>query len=160
MPLTRDRVGGSSFAARALLSIIGGIQPAPMSEFFSNPKNIHNGLMPRFLIHAPPYTPSGWSDVERDPKKIDPMYDIVNRLLDECDRWFVTGGPPKVVKMSQDAQDAFQVWHEEHEFNTPTDDAALRAAWQKMKGQCARFALNLFLIGEVAEKSWPSQFRH
>src|SRR5215208_1689563 len=120
-----DRIGRGSLHIPALcLSILGGIQPGPLSTYVyqaTRGEKGDDGLLQRFQVLVWPDSPASWRNVDRwpDTEAKNRAYEVFRRLdtLDPED--FVDGGEDDEgipsVRFTDDAQEVFDRWRAELE---------------------------------------------
>ena len=143
------------FIPRAAVCLTGGIQPETLKRCLVQ-SHVENGLAARLLFAFPPPRPRRWTEAEVD-EQLEAKFDhVVETLLSLPFGLDPSGEPePKLVTLSPEAKQRFQQFVNEHgeEHAELTDD--LSAAWSKLEGYVARFALILHLAraatGEVDE---------
>lgn len=147
-----DRKGGDRktiYVPYAAVSICGGIQPNILrkvltSEFFDC------GLAARLLLAMPDPKPAKWTDAEISDQTlnaVDQMYDNLYAFRGEPD----TDGhiSPSDVSLSPEAQERFIKFVNDHAVKAVELQGADAAAWSKLKGYAARFALIFHLVRQA-----------
>jgi putative DNA primase/helicase len=114
---TYDRIGrGTLHIPAACLSILGGIQPGPLSEIVRRASGAgDDGLLQRFQLVVYPDTPKTWKNVDRtpDPEAREQVRQIIERL-DGANAVRVDSeiGDQPFLRFDADAQQLFNVWRE------------------------------------------------
>lgn len=148
-PLLVDRKTGDRktlHVPRAAVSLTGGIQPYAL-RMLLGPAYFDNGLVARLLLAMPPRRPRLWKDAELDPA-------IELRLLAAFDRlWALplaqdaSGQPcPVDLPLTEPARRAWIAFYNDHAAEQATLPPELAAAWSKLEGAAARFALIVELV--------------
>ncbi|MBC7834525.1 MAG: DUF3987 domain-containing protein [Phycisphaerales bacterium] len=145
-PMVVDRkTGGTLYVPRAAVSIAGGIQPETLRRALGQ-EHRDNGLAARLLLACPPRKPKRWTeaDVDSDTEAaVARVFDRLFALTPETD----DGGDerPRLVTLADDGKRAWVMFYNEHageQVNLSGDEAA---AWSKLEGYAARFALVIHL---------------
>ena len=138
------------FVSHAAVSICGGIQPSILRKVLSQ-AYFDCGLAARLLLAWPEPRPARWSDREVSDttlNAIDRMYGNLFAMKGGTD---VDGDPmPADVRLSDDAQERFIEYVNEHAEKAVDLHGADAAAWSKLKGYSARFALIHHLVRQAA----------
>jgi hypothetical protein len=119
-----DRIGRGSLHIPALcLSVLGGIQPGPLSTYVyqaTQGEKGDDGLLQRFQLLVWPDPPASWRNVDRwpDVEAKNRAYEVFKRLdaLDLED--FGASGDEEgipAVRFTEEAQEVFDKWREELE---------------------------------------------
>jgi len=168
---TFDRIGrGTVTVEDARLSIIGGIQPGPLSELVQQARRgaADDGMIERFLI-AWPDSPGEWREVDRWPdsdakrlawgtfERLDTITAEALGAKHEHDAQGTVQGLP-FVRFDDDAREAFGEWRREFEQSIRTAEAeGLEGALSKFRHHVPALALALHVIdggtGPVALQS-------
>ena len=118
-PFTTDRIGrGTIEIKRAIISIMGGIQPGPLQAYLAGLDGSgDDGLLQRFQLIVWPDTKNGWRNVDRYPDKIarDTAFAVYERLHDMTAQGVMAtleDGAIPYLRFCGDAQDAFTGWRE------------------------------------------------
>lgn len=171
---TFDRIGrGTVTVDDARLSIIGGIQPGPLSELLRLARcgAADDGMIERFLI-AWPDTPGEWREVDRWPdsdakrqvwetfERLDGL--TAGALAAERERDFHAEprGLP-FLRFDDDAREAFSEWRSELEQTIRrTEGEGLEGALPKFRHHVPALALALHIIdGGTGLVSLPATLR-
>lgn len=133
------------FIPRAAVCLTGGIQPETLKRCLVQ-AHVENGLAARLLFAYPPPRPRRWTEAEVD-EQLEAEFGHVVETLFNLQFGLDSSGEsePKFVTLSPEAKRRFQQFVNEHgaEHVELTDD--LSAAWSKLEGYVARFALILHL---------------
>jgi putative DNA primase/helicase len=115
-----DRIGRGSLRVEALcLSILGGIQPGPLSRYVHDAgqgTTDDDGLLQRFQLLVWPDHPKGWQNVDRSPNreardKVVEIFEFVDGLkFDEPEDASIP-----YIRFESEAQDVFDAWRSELE---------------------------------------------
>jgi putative DNA primase/helicase len=123
---TYDRIGrGTLHINGACLSILGSIQPGPLSDLVRGLRGSgDDGLLQRFQLAVWPDASPTWSNVDRAPDI--EARDAVRDVIEELDRMTATSlgadpGSVPVYRFAEDAQDLFDVWRENLEIRLRSD---------------------------------------
>ncbi len=137
----------------ASVSIAGGIQPGILARALGQ-EHHDSGLLARLLFAMPPRSVKCWTDADMDPATeaaVAAVFDSLFTLMPETnadgDVW------PRVVMLTNDGKAAWVRFYNEHaneQANLSGDEAA---AWSKLEGYAARFALIFHLIRCVTSDS-------
>jgi hypothetical protein len=147
-PITVDRKTAKQLThiPHAAVSVTGGVQPVALQRALGT-VHFENGLAARLLVAMPPRRIKKWTDSEIT-QAIEPSFDnVFDRLLGLEFRDNGTGDPePIVVTLSAQAKDAWVAFFNEHAAEYAELVGDLSAAWAKLEGYAARFALILHLV--------------
>jgi hypothetical protein len=161
---TFDRIGrGTVTVADARLSMIGGIQPGPLSELIHMARRgaSDDGMLERFLI-AWPDSPGQWREVDRWPdssarRVARAAFDRLDALSADAigaerdrDRDGEQRGMP-YLRLSGDARALFSEWREEFEKTiTSAENDGLHGALSKFRHHVPALALMLHVVDSGA----------
>jgi hypothetical protein len=163
-PLTVDRKSGQRtiHVPRASVCIAGGVQPkalvaALIGRFqsqdaapeMSKPDKEHfdNGLAARLLFAMPPRRPKRWTEDELPQSTETALETLVGRLLaldmpeDENEQ-----PQPRDIPLSSKGKRAWIEFYNAHACEQAEMAGDLAAAWSKLEGYAARFALLVHLV--------------
>ena len=134
------------FIPSAAVCLTGGIQPETLKRYLVQ-AHVDNGLAARLLFAFPPARPRRWTDAvvdEQLEREFGHVVDMLFHLQFGTDESGET--EPKLVTLSAAAKTRFQQFVNEQgaEHVELSDD--LSAAWSKLEGYAARFALILQLV--------------
>ncbi|MGD0138515.1 MAG: DUF3987 domain-containing protein [Tepidisphaeraceae bacterium] len=148
-PLKVDRKTGDQttiFIERPNVSITGTIQPEILKRVFTQ-EFFENGLAARFLFAIPPEPIGGWTDTEMDF--------AIQRAVDQLfESLYARAGTrnPQTMIQTADALELFKTFVNGHSRETAAMyNERLRAAWSKLEGYCARFALVLQVVADTVD---------
>jgi len=154
--LTIDRKTGippTIHVPSASVSIAGGIQPGILKRALGQ-EHHESGLLARLLFAMPPRRVKCWTDADMDPATeaavaavFDSLFTLMPVTNADGDEW------PRVVMLADDGKAAWVRFYNEHakeQANLSGDEAA---AWSKLEGYAARFALIFHLIRCVTSDS-------
>jgi hypothetical protein len=144
------KTSGTEYVPRASVSIAGGIQPETLRRALGQ-EHRDNGLAARLLFAMPPRRPKRWTEddvSERTEAALAVVFDRLYALKADTDE---EGDPqPRLVRLDARAKRAWAAFVNEHgrEQAERTGDEA--AAWSKLEGYAARFALVIHLTRVAA----------
>lgn len=151
-----DRIGrGSTITEHALVSLVGGIQPGPLSTLVREASGAgDDGLLQRFLFVWPDRDISDWSNCDRIPnlRARDALSALFARLAVDgpagAKRDDVLTGKRPFLRLSGDASEAFLEWRRDLEGKLRSGDAPenLEAALSKFRKQVPALALILHAV--------------
>ena len=164
-PLTVDRKTGRRIihVPRASVCIAGGVQPKALAaaligryqpqdggpEAMSKPDKEHfdNGLAARLLFTMPPRRPKRWTEDELPAGTEAALEALVGRLL-ALDMVEDEKGQPQPVDivLTPEGKQAWIAFYNAHAVEQAEMTGELAAAWSKLEGYSARFALLVHLI--------------
>lgn len=147
-----DRKGsGTEYVPRASVSIAGGIQPEVLRRSLGQ-KNRDNGLAARLLFAMPPRQPKRWTEddvSEQTEAALAAVFDRLYALESDTDP---EGDPrPRLIRMDADAKRVCVRFVNEHGAQQAKRIGDEAAAWSKLEGYAARFALVLHLARVAAD---------
>ena len=171
---TFDRIErGTVTVEDARISIIGGIQPGPLSELVQQARRgaADDGMIERFLI-AWPDAPGKWREVDRWPdtegkrrlwqtfERLDALTAAALSAQRENDTDGVPHGLP-FVRFDDDAREAFGEWRSEFEGTIRTAEGeGLEGALSKFRHHVPALALALHVIdGGTGAVALPATLR-
>jgi len=144
---------------RASCSITGTIQPAVLNSCIGGRSEdedddrefLSNGLIARFLPASPPQRPSRWTDFEISAAAESGIERIIDWLLtldfvppDDPDD---LGDPESIdLSLSVDGRAAWVAFYNQHSREAAELQHDAAAAWAKLEGYVARFALLIHLL--------------
>jgi hypothetical protein len=163
-PLTVDRKSGrrTIHVPRASVCIAGGVQPKALvaalvgryqaggvDEAMEKPDKEHfdNGLAARLLFAMPPRRPKRWTEDELPWQTETALETLVGRLLaldmpeDENGQ-----AQPRDIPLSLQRKQAWIGFYNAHACEQAEMAGDLAAAWSKLEGYAARFALLVHLV--------------
>lgn len=154
---TVDRIGRGTITAATCLSIVGAIQPGPLSYVVRGTRKASgdDGLLERFLIVWPD-DPKGWCNVDRQPDAAarQRVWDIFDRLdtfmpdafgaeRDTTEFGEVVGMP--FLRIDDEGQALFEQWLDDH-YRRLHDDEGVEAALAKFRHHVPALALTLHVV--------------
>lgn len=153
---TFDRIQRGTVTIEDLrLSMIGGIQPGPLSDLMLQARRgaADVGMVERFLI-AWPDLPSDWREVDRDPDSEAKrrVWDAFERLDTITPNGLEAEADPSghglpFLRLDEDAREAFSEWRHELERSMRNVEAeGLEGALSKFKHHVPALALALHVI--------------
>lgn len=168
-PLTVDRKSGRRMihVPRASVCIAGGVQPKALmaaligryqasnaDEAMDRPGKEHfdNGLAARLLFAMPPRRPKRWTEDELPRHTEMALETIVSRLL-ALDMPEDENGQlqPRDIPLSPDGKQAWIEFYNAHASEQAEMPGDLAAAWSKLEGYAARFALLVHLVRAASD---------
>ncbi|MBI5269476.1 MAG: DUF3987 domain-containing protein [Burkholderiales bacterium] len=171
---TFDRIGrGTVTIEDARLSIIGGIQPGPLSDLVQQARRgaADDGMIERFLI-AWPDAPGEWREVDRLPdsqgkRRVSEVFQQLDLLTPdglEAGWEFDAEGNPRglpFVRFAEDAREAFGEWRSEFERTIrAAEGEGLEGALSKFRHHVPALALALHVIdGGTGSVGLPATLR-
>jgi hypothetical protein len=156
-----DRIGRGSLHVPALcLSILGSIQPGPLSTYVyqaTQGEKGDDGLLQRFQVLVWPDPPASWRNVDRwpDVEAKNRAYEVFKRLDDLDSEDFGASGGDEVgipaVRFTDEAQEVFDKWRDELEGRLRTAELppALESHLAKYRSLMPSLALIFQLIEYV-----------
>lgn len=141
------------YVPSAAVSVVGTIQPGILARVFT-PEHLDNGMLARVLLAMPPGKPALWSEAEIS-ETVEQRFDsMVESLLALAPGLDDEGRPePKFIGLDTSAKEVFIEWHDRHMQETADLTGELAAAFSKLKGVCARLALQIHCVRCVASDS-------
>lgn len=136
----------------AAVSLSGTIQPGVFFDCFKQKSLRESGLLARILIAMPPPKPALWTEAEI-PEDIQTRYENVigNLILWQPRVDENQAVDPTYIGVSKEAKERFIKFVNEHANETVELSGDLSAAWSKLKGIAARFALIFECIKTIAK---------
>ena len=143
------KTSGTIYVPQAAASVIGGIQPGILARYVGQ-EHRDNGLLARLLLTMPPRRPKRWTEADIDPMAeaaIANIFEYLHRLTPASD---AEGEPrPLIVPLTPEGKRAWIAFYNEHNEQQAGLTGDLAAAWSKLEGYAARFALVHHLIREA-----------
>lgn len=140
------KTSGTICVPQATVSIIGGIQPGVLSRYVVQ-EHRDSGLLARLLLTMPPRRAKRWTEADVDPiaeAGIAKIFDVLFAL--EPTRDAEGECQPAIVKLTPEGKRAWISFYDEHNQEQADLTGDLAAAWSKLEGYAARFALVHHLI--------------
>ena len=146
-----DRKGsGTTYVPRAAVSIAGGIQPEALRRAIGQ-EHRDNGMLARLLLTCPPRRAKRWTEAEVDPLvagNVELLFDRLYELEPDEDK---DGDPtPQLVRLNRKAKAKWIAFVNEHGKEQVEHVGDEAAAWSKLEGYAARFALVIHLARAAA----------
>lgn len=134
------------YVPQAAVSIIGGIQPDILWRGLGQ-EHRDNGLLARLLLTKPPKRAKQWTDADIDPAAEAKIAKIFEALYDLDP----ASGPdgearPAIIMLTNEGKQAWITFYNEHNQEQADLTGDLSAAWSKLEGYAARFALVHHLV--------------
>ncbi len=149
--LVDRKQGKTIFVRRAVVSLVGGIQPGILKRYLT--KDItDSGASARFLFIMPPKKLKVWNDAGV-PKAIRASWaSLINGLLSlEMVPSFDGLVVPAVIPLDQDALAEWKVFYQDHSKRQHEAEGAWASVLAKLEAQAARFALVLGVADRMAK---------
>jgi hypothetical protein len=139
------------FVPRAAVSVCGGIQPGTLARSMT-PEFLDAGLAARVLMAMPPKTAKRWTEAEVSPVTEAAYHGLLDRLLALDLDAAEDGRPvPFVLTLKAPAKESwvqfFDAWASEQD----NSEGELAAAFSKLEGYSARFALLHHVVTHVGQ---------
>lgn len=138
------------YVPRASVSIAGGIQPETLRRALGH-EHFANGLAARLLFAMPPRTPKRWTEDdidERTEAAVDLVFTWLYALEPDIDE---DGEPaPRLVPVSPEGKRVWIRFVNEHGADQAERVGDEAAAWSKLEGYAARFALVIHQVRAAA----------
>ncbi len=137
---------------RAAVSITGTIQPGTLERVLER-RHFENGLAARLLLACPPRQLRQWNEEEVDERLLIPVRRVFERLAGLSMGADGFGNPvPIDLPMTPEGKARWITFYNEHaaEMHGLGDDR-LCAAWSKLEGTTARFALLVHCVRAAAQ---------
>jgi hypothetical protein len=131
---------------RAAVSITGGIQPRILRRALGE-EHLDNGLAARLLLTMPPRLPKRWTEAEISAATASSFCELYGRLLDL--EFAIDGDGEKVpidLSLTPTGKNAWVRFFNGHGIEQAQREGDAAAAFSKLEGYCARFALLVHLI--------------
>jgi hypothetical protein len=130
----------------ASVSITGGIQPGILSRALGQ-EHHESGMAARLLLAYPPRKPKRWTEADVDAKTEAAVAAVFERLYALTPDTDDNGDErPRLVTLTDDAKREWVTFVNEHAAEQVELSGDLAAAWSKLEGYAARFALVLHLV--------------
>lgn len=144
------KTSGTIYVPQAAVSIVGGIQPGILARYVGQ-EHRDNGLLARLLLTMPPRRPKVWTDWDIDPRSEAGIAGIFDALHDLEPATNTDGEPrPAIVHLTADGKQAWIAFYDAHNVEAADLCGDLAAAWAKLEGYAARFALVHHLVRRAA----------
>jgi len=141
------------YVPHAAICIAGGVQPAPLASALIGRHKQHfdNGLAARLLFAMPPRKPKQWTEDEL-PRDVETALETVISGLMGLDMPTDHNGQPQPrdIPLSPKGKRAWIDFYNAHASEEAAMNGNLAAAWSKLEGYAARFALLVHLIRSVS----------
>lgn len=131
---------------QAAVSIIGGIQPGILARHIGQ-EHRDNGLLARLLLTMPPRKPKQWTEADIDPSAEAAIANIFEALHGLEPASSPEGeSRPAIITLTPEGKHAWIAFYNEHNQQQAELTGDLAAAWSKLEGYAARFALVHYLV--------------
>jgi hypothetical protein len=152
--ITVDRKTGDRrtiHVPRAAVSIAGTVQPGTLERILE-PRYFENGLVARLLLACPPRQLRQWNEQAVDDRLLVPVRSVFERLATLPMATDDLENPlPVDLSMTPDGKLRWIDFYNEHrEEQRGLEDDRLGAAWAKLEGATARFALLFHCVRAAA----------
>ncbi len=143
------KTSGTIYVPHAAACVIGGIQPGILARYVGQ-EHRDNGLMARLLLTMPPRRPKRWTEAD-----IDPMAEAnIAAIFEPCTAWHLRHDAegearPLIVLLTPEGKRTWSAFYNEHNDEQAGLTGDLAAAWSKLEGYTARFALVHHLIRQA-----------
>jgi hypothetical protein len=131
---------------RAALCVAGGIQLKVLKRTLGE-EHLDNGLAARLLLAMPPKKPKRWTDAEISPetmRQYSELFESLLRLEFVPDEMGSKGSLD--LPLTESGKEAWIRFFNLHGIEQARREGDLAAAYSKLEGYCARFALLVHLI--------------
>lgn len=126
----------------AALSVFGSVCPEVLAAELT-PMRFASGLAARFLLAQPPARLVKWSEADLSPSTDEALQQAYDRLLSLQP----AQDGPIAMRLSGEGKELWVRYHDELcRGILENDNPRLKAAWSKLLGYCARFALLFALV--------------
>ncbi|MFG0259831.1 MAG: YfjI family protein, partial [Phycisphaerales bacterium JB041] len=145
--LTIDRKMGRQIihVPSASVCVTGGIQPQILARVMSG-EHRENGMLARLLFAMPPRRKRLWTEAETPKDITDAVALVFQGLLDLESETDDDGTQhPLVLQLSAEGKRAWVAFYDSHAEEQAGMVGGLAAAWSKLEGYAARFALVIHL---------------
>lgn len=137
------------FIKRAAASVAGCIQPGTLARALTGDL-FDSGLVARLLLACPPQLPKRWTEAEVDPATEKIYHELLDKLL-ALDFGDLDGRPvPLVLRLSDDAKRVWVSFYNGWANEQAAAEGELAAAYSKLEGYAARFALIHHVVNHAA----------
>lgn len=134
----------------AAVSITGGIQPEILRGALGR-EHFADGLAARLLVAMPPQKVKRWTEAEIGEDDLEAMDNLFANLLSLNFEKDDGGDPaPVVLRLTRDGKAEWVKFYGRHAAEQAGLVGDLAAAWSKLEGYCARFALLIHLVRSVS----------
>jgi hypothetical protein len=148
-PLLVDRKTGDKTTIHvpcAAVCIAGTIQPDTLRRCLT-PEFFDNGLAARLLLAMPPKRVRRWTDADIDENTVDEIDRVLAELLSFQPSTDPDGDPePADVTLTENAKALWVDFYNAHAKEQDELEGELSAAWSKLEGYAARFALVIHCV--------------
>ena len=153
--VTVDRKTGDTktvHVPRAAVSVTGTIQPATLERVLER-RYFENGLAARMLLAWPPRQLRQWNEAEVDEALLIPVRRVFERLAGLPMGADGFGNPTPIdLPMTPEGKARWIEFYNDHAKEARSlEDDRLAAAWSKLEGATARFALVIHCIRAAAQ---------
>ena len=143
--LVDRKTSGTTYVARASVSVTGGIQPGALARALGT-AHIEDGLAARLLFAMPPKLPRQWTE--------DDVSDQADRVLDAVFEQLLMLEPdredgdeiPGTVDLAPPAKALFRSFVNDHGEQQSERTGAEAAAWSKLESYAGRLSLVIHMV--------------
>lgn len=147
------KTSGTIYVPQAAVSIIGGIQPGILTRYIGQ-EHRDNGLLAWLLLTMPPRRAKIWTEADIDPMAKVGISSIFEALYDLKPALDADGeSAPAIVQLTAEGKRDWIMFYNEHNAEAANLCSELAAAWSKLEGYAARFALVHHLIRQVSNET-------
>lgn len=133
----------------AVVSVCGGVQPGILRRLLSE-EHKESGLAARLLFAHPPRKPKRWTEADLSEDVERSWADLLVRLIELNPNYDANGQPvPVLLPLTGEGKAAWIDFYNEHANEHADLTGELSAAWSKLEGYAARFALIIHVIRQV-----------
>ena len=141
----------TTYVPFAAVSLCGGIQPETLKRVLGS-EHIENGLLARLLLAGPPRQSKKWTEATIHPEVLKNMERLFGRLLALSFGVNDDDQPSPIdVPLTPEGKAAWVVFYNEHAKAQSEQEGDLAAAFSKLEGYAARFALIVHLVRVAAD---------
>jgi len=134
------------YVRRAAVSVTGGIQPKILTRALGE-EHLDNGLAARLLLAKPPRRPKRWTDAEVSESTTARFIELYTGLLDLDFAVDDEGNEiPVDLGLTVSGKTAWVRFFDEHGLEQVQREGDVAAAFSKLEGYCARFALIIHVV--------------
>lgn len=147
--LVDRKTAGALSVPRAAVSIVGSVQPEVLHDALSG-EHLVDGLAARLLFVMPPERPKRWTNAEIPLDVREGWAQLLDQLRTPYDR----ESTPLDLPLTDEAREIFVDFYNRHAAReADASSGAVAAAYSKLEGAAARFALILQLARDPAARA-------
>ncbi len=145
------KTSGVLYIPRAAVSIAGGIQPRTLVRALGV-EHREDGMLARLLLACPPRLPNRWTEAEVPASTEMAVSAIFDRLYGLEPEYDDDGNfNARIVTLTSGGKTAWIEFYNSHAREQAKLTGDLAAAWSKLEGYAARFALIVHLVRWAAD---------